>query len=203
MKAKSTEQLDNIAEDTENVDASETEVTDANGAGASDTPTPWQGLSREQVEDLKAKAAKADEHWDRLVRQTADFENYKKRMAREKLEATRFANESLLEKLIPILDNFDMATAAATTSQGDSIEALRTGVNMIHTQLKSVLSQAGLEEIDASGQTFDPNWHEAISQQDSTELPEGKVMHQVRKGYKYRDRLLRPAAVVVSKKPTG
>jgi molecular chaperone GrpE len=155
----------------------------------------------EDLEQLKAKAAKADEHWDRLVRQTADFENYKKRAARERQEATKFANEALLEKLVPILDTFDMALAAASNSESASIEALRTGVSMIHSQLKNVLTQAGLEEIDATGQAFDPNWHEAISQQESAEVPEGRVLQQARKGYKLRERLLRPATVIVAKKP--
>src|SRR5215467_27886 len=101
-------------------------------------------VTPEQLGELKERAAKADEHWDRLLRTTADFDNFKKRAAREKQDAIKFANESLLQKLIPILDNFDMALAAAqTTGKGD---ALQTGVNMIHQQLKAALTEAGLEE---------------------------------------------------------
>jgi molecular chaperone GrpE len=160
-------------------------------------------VTPEQVEELKIRAAKADEHWDRLLRTTADFENFKKRATREKQDAIRFANEGLIEKLVPILDNFDMALAAAQASDGDDAQSLQTGIALIHQQLRQTLADAGLEEINAAGQKFDPNWHEAISQQETDDLPEGQVVQQVRKGYKLRDRLLRPASVVVSKPPAG
>jgi molecular chaperone GrpE len=158
-------------------------------------------VTAEQFEELKERAAKADEHWDRLLRTTADFDNFKKRAAREKQDATRYANESLLQKLIPILDNLEMAQSAAQAAQTDAAQSLQTGVNMIHQQLKNALSEAGLEELDATGKTFDPNFHEAVSQQETNAVPEGQVVQQLRRGYKFRDRLLRPASVVVSKKP--
>jgi len=154
----------------------------------------------EQIEDLKAKAAKADENWDRLLRVTADFENFKKRAAKEREETRKFAAESLMQKLVPVLDSFDMALAAANTST--TLESLKTGIAMVHSQLKGALAEAGLEEIDATGQAFDPRWHEAISHQDSAEVPEGQVIQQLRKGYKLRERLLRPALVVVARKPS-
>src|ERR1051325_7014043 len=157
-------------------------------------------VSPEQLAELKERAAKADEHWERLLRTTADFDNFKKRAAREKQEAIRYANEGLLEKLVPVLDNFDMALAAAQTSSADAAQSLQTGVAMIFQQLKKVLTDAGLEEVDAAGQRFDPNWHEAVSQAESAEVPEGHVVQQLRKGYKLRDRLLRPATVVVAKR---
>src|SRR5437867_649229 len=90
-------------------------------------------VSPEQLNELKERAAKADEHWERLLRTTADFDNFKKRAAREKQDAIKFANESLLQKLIPVLDNFDMALAATQTSaKGDAVQSLQTGVNMIY-----------------------------------------------------------------------
>src|ERR1044072_8948636 len=161
--------------------------TKADNAESSKTPTTPRGTP-EQIEEWKAKAEKADEHWDRLLRTTADLENFKKRAARERQEAVRFANAALLEKLVPALDNFDMALAAANNAEGGSMESLKTGIAMIHNQLKAVLTEAGLEEIDASGQRFDPNLHEAVSQQESSEVPEGHVLQQLRKGYKLRDR---------------
>ena len=181
----------------------------AEAAGAGTAPNPNSAgaadasLTPEQLQELRAKAAKADEHWDRYVRQTADFENFKKRAARERQEAAKSANESLLGKLIPVLDNFDMAIAAATSAQTTSVEALKTGVTMIHNQFKSALADAGLEEIDATGQPFDPNLHEAVSQVASTTVPEGHVLQQLRKGYRFRDRLLRPATVVVAQPPAA
>src|SRR5437868_15167332 len=84
-------------------------------------------VTPEQFEELKARAAKADEHWERLLRTTADFDNFKKRAAREKQDAIRYANEGVLEKLVPVLDNFDMALAAAQTSSGDAAQSLQTG----------------------------------------------------------------------------
>ena len=159
-------------------------------------------VTPEQLEELKQRAAKADENWDRLLRTTADLDNYKKRAAREKQDAIKFANESLLQKLIPVLDNFDMALAAAQSSgTADAVQSLQTGVNMILTQLRAALNEAGLEEIDATGKPFDPNFHEAVSQQESADVPEGRVLQQLRRGYKLRDRLLRPATVIVAKKP--
>ncbi len=158
-------------------------------------------LAPEQLEELKERAAKADEHWERLLRTTADLENFKKRALREKQEAIKFANEALLRKLIPALDNFDMALAAAQNPQTEAVQSLQAGINMIYQQLKSALLEAGLEELDATGKPFDPNFHEAVSQKETAEAPEGHVVQQLRKGYKFRDRLLRPASVVVAKRP--
>lgn len=165
-----------------------------------------QPLTEEHIQELQAQAAKADEYRDQLLRTAADLENYKKRAAREKQEAIKFANESLLGKLIPVLDNFDMALAAVSSAQGTAApqaatDSLQQGVSMIQQQLKQVLADAGLEEINAAGQPFDPNYHEAVSQQESADVPEGHVLQQLRKGFKLRERLLRPATVVVAKAP--
>jgi molecular chaperone GrpE len=161
-----------------------------------------QELSGAPLAELKEKAAKGQQYYDQLLRTMADLDNYKKRAARERQEAIKFANEGLLEKLMPILDSFEMAAAAANTPS-TSVQSMQAGITMIHQQLKSALANAGLEEIDASGRAFDPNLHEALSQQESAETPEGHVLQQVRKGYKLRERLLRPASVIVAKKPAS
>lgn len=154
------------------------------------------------LEELQKKAAKADENWERVVRISADLDNYKKRAAREKQDAIRYANESLLEKLIPVLDNLEMALLAAkSASESTSAQSLLDGVAMIQQQLKTVLGECGLEEVDATRQVFDPNVHEAVSQMPSAEVAEGHVLQQLRRGYKLKDRLLRPATVVVASKP--
>jgi len=158
-------------------------------------------LAPEQLEELKTRAAKADDHWERLLRTTADFDNFKKRAAREKQDAIRYANEDLLEKLVPVLDNFDAALSAARNNSADDAQSLQTGVAMIFQQLKKVLTESGLEEVDATGQKFDPNLHEAVSQQETADVEDGHVVQQLRKGYKLRDRLIRPATVVVAKNP--
>jgi len=184
------------------------EPTETASAAAGNRKAPAQTtvpaeapLTAEQIEELKLKAAKADEHWDRLLRTTADLENFKKRAARERQEAIKFANGSLLEKLIPALDNLEMALAAANNAESRSTESLKTGIAMIYNQLKAALADTGLEEIDATNQPFDPNLHEAVSHQESADVPEGQVLQQLRKGYKLRERLIRPATVVVARKP--
>ena len=166
-------------------------------------PLSIDTLSPEQFEDLKTRAAKADEHWERLLRVTADFDNFRKRSAREKQESVRFANEALLERLIPVVDNFDMALAAAQNTQGESSQSLQTGINMIYQQLKQLLIDSGLEEIEATNKPFDPNLHEAVSQRDVVDVPEGQVVQQLRKGYKLRERLIRPATVIIARKPSN
>ena len=153
---------------------------------------------------MKERASKAEEYWDRLLRQTADFDNFKKRAAREKTDAIKYANEGLLQKLIPIVDNFEMALAAASNENAaGSAQSLQQGVAMIQTQLRNALLDAGLEEIDATNKVFDPNLHEAVSQKETAEVPDGSVVQQLRKGYKFRERLVRPASVVVAKKPAA
>ncbi len=174
------------------------DAADGAAAGMDESLAPGV-LTPRQIEQLKEKAAKADEYWDRLLREAADFDNFKKRAARDKQEAVTFANESLLQKLIPVLDAFEMALAA-TAKEPDGAQSLRAGIVMISNQLKSALHQAGLEEIDATGKVFDPNFHEALSQEQTEDAPEGNVVRQLRKGYKFRNRLIRPAGVVVAKK---
>jgi molecular chaperone GrpE len=195
--------LAEIEERSVSMKKTETENTEA---GAAEMAEPLvqvdvATITPEQLEELKTRAEKGDEHWERLLRTTADFDNFKKRAAREKQDAIRYANEGMLEKLVPVLDNFDAALSAAQASSADGAQSLQTGVAMIFQQLKKVLTESGLEEVDAAGQTFDPNLHEAVSQQESADVPEGAVLQQLRKGYKLRDRLLRPATVVVAKRP--
>ncbi len=183
---------------------SEVVTPEAGGQTAVEEPAAGeQPLTPEQLAELKAQAAKAQENWDKLLRTAADFENYKKRAARERQEITKYANESLLERLIPVLDSFENALNATGGAPPTSVESLQQGIQMIHQQLKSILSEAGLEEIDAANKAFDPNWHEAMAQLERADMPEGQVAQQIRKGYKLRDRLLRPAGVVVAKAPTG
>lgn len=191
----------------ENIPSATEPATDAPAADApaavEETPVAPapETLSAEAIEELKSQAAKANENWERLLRTTADFDNFKKRAAREKQDALRYATESLISKIIPVLDNFEMALAAAQNSSAEGLKSLQDGVTMIQSQLKSALTDSGLEEVDATGKPFDPNIHEAVSQQESADVPEGHVLQQLRKGYKIRERLLRPATVIVAKSP--
>lgn len=186
----------------ENIPSANEPATDA-PAAVEETPVAPapETLSAEAIEELRSQAAKANENWERLLRTTADFDNFKKRAAREKQDALRYATESLISKIIPVLDNFEMALAAAQNSSAEGLKSLQDGVTMIQSQLKSALTDSGLEEVDATGKPFDPNIHEAVSQQESADVPEGHVLQQLRKGYKIRERLLRPATVIVAKSP--
>ena len=181
------------------------EVPAAATEPAAANPPVVAELTPEQLEELKARAARADEHWDRLLRTAADLENFKKRAARERIEAAQAAAAALIQKILPVLDHFEMAQTAAQTAEvpRGGIASLQAGVAMIQQQLKNTLAEIGLEEIDASGKPFDPTWHEAVSQQETADVPEGHVVQQLRKGYKLRDRLLRPATVIVAKKPSA
>lgn len=158
-------------------------------------------IRAEELAALREKAGQVDALKDRLLRGVADLENFRKRAARERQEAVQFANQSLLERLIPALDNLDMALTAVGSAQGASVDSLKTGVEMVLVQLRSVLKDAGLEEISAVGQPFDPTWHEAVSEQETKDVPEGQVLQQLRKGYRLQQRLLRPANVVVARQP--
>jgi molecular chaperone GrpE len=134
---------------------------------------------------------------DLAVRTQADFENFRKRAAREKDDAIKYANASFLDRLIPILDNFELGLNAARTGAANS--PIIAGMDMVSRQLADFLASSGVEAINAEGQPFDPNLHEAVAQEESPSVKEGVIIRQLRRGYKLRDRLLRPATVVVSK----
>jgi molecular chaperone GrpE len=140
--------------------------------------------------------ADLDRFRDLALRSQADFDNFKKRAAREKDEAIKYANSSLLERLIAIVDNFELGLAAAK-GEGER-SPIYSGMSMVLKQLTDFLADNGLQPIEAEGQKFDPNLHEAVAHEPSDDVPEGGVVRQMRRGYKLKDRLLRPSIVVVS-----
>ncbi len=156
-------------------------------------------LPRAELDRLRAEAAKAAEHWDRLLRVQADLDNFRKRMAREKQDWIKSANERLLSALLTPLDHFEMGLDAAR--QSPSLEALLDGMRLVHSQFHDALRAQGVTEIEAVGEPFDPSRHEAVAQQES-EAPEGQVIQQLRKGYRLHDRVLRATRVIVSKGPS-
>lgn len=137
---------------------------------------------------------------DAAHRAAAELDNFRKRTARELTETVKYANANLLESLLPVLDNFDYGMAAAKAeSEGSN---LFIGLSMVLRQVQDFLKENGVEEIPAVGLAFDPNLHEAVSQQPSDTVAEGAIISQTRRGYKLRDRLLRPASVIVSSGPS-
>jgi molecular chaperone GrpE len=167
--------------------ASPTSVLSGAGAAQGESEDPTAGLQ-----------ADLDRFRDLALRSQADFDNYKKRSAREKEEAIKYANSSLLERLVGILDNFELGLAAAK-EQGPS-SPIYSGMVLVQKQLNDLLTENGLQPIEAEGKKFDPNLHEAIAHEPS-EFAEETVIRQTRRGYRLKDRLLRPARVVVSSGP--
>lgn len=175
-----------MSTDSEKLDEQQTVETAPETAGDETTP---------QV-DL---AAELEKYKDLALRTRADLENYRKRAIREKEEAIRYANASLVESLVPIFDNFELGLGAARTATDPA--GIIMGLDMVRKQLEDFLRDYGIEAVDAVGQPFDPNLHEAMAQEESDTVPEGTVLRQIRKGFKLKDRLIRPASVVVSKGP--
>ncbi|MCX6958647.1 MAG: nucleotide exchange factor GrpE [Verrucomicrobiae bacterium] len=158
--------------------------------------TPPPAAPQDPVEALQAEVNK---YRDQSLRTAADLENYRKRMIREKEEAIRYANMGLLEKLIPILDNFELGLEVAKTAPDVSAASIVQGLSMVQRQLFDFVKEHGITAVEAIGQQFDPKLHEAIGHESHEQVPEGNVISQVRRGYKLADRLIRPAAVIVSK----
>src|SRR6202171_4120683 len=150
-------------------------------------------------DSMASLQADLDRFRDLAQRTQAEFENYKKRCAREKEEGIKYANTGLLEKLVPIIDNFELGLSAARGEGAGS--PIYSGMSLVLKQLNDFLAENGLQTIDAVSTEFDPNLHEAIAHEPSEEFPEGTVIRQARRGYKLKDRLLRPSSVVVSSGP--
>ncbi len=154
-----------------------------------------------QIDLLKERLAKSEEQAkeleDRLLRLAAEFDNYKKRMAKEFGYLVKNANENLILQLLDTLDNFQRALDSAKTS--DDYESFHKGVELIYDHMKEILTKEGLKEIEALGKPFDPNFHEAVTQAESDEYDEGIILDEISKGYMLNHRLLRASKVVVSK----
>lgn len=150
-------------------------------------------------DEIASMQADLDRFRDLAMRTQADFENYKKRCAREKDDAIKYANKSLLEKLVSIVDHFELGLEAAK-GEGEK-SPVYSGMSLVLKQLQDFLADNGLQPIEAVGEKFDPNLHEAIAHQPSAEVPEEHVITQTRRGYRLKDRLLRPSTVVVSSGP--
>jgi len=154
-------------------------------------PTPLEKLQAQ----LDEKTRESSEYFDKWLRLRAEMENFKKRMQKEKADRLRFGNEDLLKALLPILDNLNRAIDHGKNGRENS--PLLAGVEMIHKELLNTLERFGVKPIPAAGEVFDPEKHEAISQEES-DLEANRVVAAVQNGYFYHDRLLRPAKVIVS-----
>jgi len=151
-------------------------------------------MTEEQVEQAEAEKEPEQEVDDRLLRLAAEFDNYKKRAARERQEYVALANERLVQALLPILDDLERALQAASAHEEAKLEE---GVRLVHRSFEQLLQREGVEEIDTSG-AFDPHVHEAMLAMPSAEAESGAVLDVVQKGYKIGSRVVRPARVIVA-----
>lgn len=179
---------------TTNVDTEENPAAE----GADNSAPATEKAAPDPLATAQADAAK----WkDSAMRATAELENYRKRVARERDEDYKRAQAVVIERLLPVLDNFELGMMEVR--KGDPKSPIVVGMEMIERQLKEFMSGSGVEVIEAVGAKFDPNLHEAVSQEESAEFAEGVIIRQLRRGFRLRDRLLRAAMVVVSKGAPG
>jgi len=166
--------------------------------GSEDSPPAGAGVSPSgDANESQKLRAERDTLLDRLARMQADFENARKRAARDQQEFREYALADGIKTLLPVLDSFERALQSGSGEKSE----LRSGVELIYKQLQDALAKLGLRPIPAKGEAFDPRWHEAIEMVDTTEVEDHQVMDELQHGYKLKDRLLRPAMVRVARNP--
>lgn len=158
-------------------------------------------LTSQEFKALDDRAKKSEDYYDRLLRLQADFDNYKKRIEKDRIEFIKYANEEIIAEILKILDDFERAVEAGKTKH--DFEVLYKGIEMIHKDLKEFLKQKGLKEIEAKGKPFDPNEHEAMMQEETDAHPEDYVVEELQKGYTLNGRVIRTAKVKVAKRPVN
>ena len=158
------------------------------------------GNNKKEIEALKKKLEEKENeavaNYDKFLRAVAEFDNYKKRVLRDKADTVKYANEEIIKDILPFMDSLDRALEQET---GD-VQAFREGIALIQEQLLRCLKKHGVERIDAAGQDFDPNFHEALMRMESDQHEDNKVISEMEKGYLLNGRLVRPARVCVCKK---
>lgn len=174
----------------------ETSATETNEAPAAAKAEAAASEMKNEVEQLKERLNEAE---DKFVRSRADLENYRKRAQRETAEARQAAKVGTVEQFLPVFDHFQMAMHHV--GENSDFETLKQGMDMILNEFSRTFETLGVKQIDATGQKFDPNIHEAMAQEPSSEIPAGQVLRQWKCGYRLGERLLRPATVVVSSGP--
>jgi molecular chaperone GrpE len=157
---------------------------------------------RAENEELRRELEAAKGAQDRLLRLTADFDNFRRRNLKEREESHRYGSENLVKELLGTVDNLERAVDHARRSGGD-FEAMLQGVELVQRELSGILGKHGVTRIEAAGEPFDPSVHEAVAQQEDGTVPANTVVQVYQPGYRLWDRMLRPARVVVSKVPEG
>jgi molecular chaperone GrpE len=166
--------------------------SDTQSRGA-DAPPAGEASAADSVDALKRER---DDVYDRLLRKTAEFDNYRKRVDRERREQAEMASADVLRALLPVVDDFERALQAGS---GSDVDTYRKGIELIHRKLVDLLHKHGVRPIDAVGKRFDPHVHEAVAHEDSPGRNDGEIIEEYQRGYTLGDRLLRPAMVKVAK----
>lgn len=176
-------------------------------SGTEESGGAVQGMPADATAQLKADLAAArneSEQWrDRFLRKAAEYENFRKRCDRERAETGAVVKSSVLAEFLPILDVCERALDSLTAEAGKTgaLQKYREGFELLYKQLGDTLSRLGVTVLEAKGQKFDPHLHEAITHQETTEYEENTVIEELRRGYLFNERLLRPAQVVVASRP--
>jgi len=174
--------------------------TQAEASAGTQEQAAMDGSPGGELETAKARAA---ENWDKYVRLQAEFENYKRRMHKEQSDSLKYAQLPVLREMVGILDNFERAVEHARANPSPELEGIVSGIDMVVQQMVSAFEKFGMTRIKALGEVFDPTLHEAMSIRETEEVPENQVVDEFQPGYVLHDRVVRPAMVVVSKKPAG
>lgn len=199
VKGEEAREEENAQEASEPCGEDPSKVSEATGGSepAEGGPAEPEEIRTPSVEEqLSAAREESRNNYERYLRAVADMENYRRRVLREKEELRKYSVSSIVEGLLPSLDNLRLGIESA--KQHPEAKVMTEGFEMVFNQMKSALAEHGLEEIHPEGEHFDPHQHEATAQEPHVDIPEGHVTRVVRKGYSLNGRLLRPASVVVS-----
>jgi len=182
----------------EEMDGEGEEALSPEDESQSENEIPLAEMTKDQlIEKISEVQASADANMDNYLRSQAEMENMKKRFQKDKQDLIKYGNETLTKQLLPVADNLEKALDHSKDE--NSLEALRDGVDLTLKGLMNVLEKAGVEVVEAVGTPFDPNFHEAVSEQEDDQATPGTVLKELQKGYLLNQRLIRPAMVIVNK----
>ena len=197
MKKKDEQKLEEMQQEIDEAEAAQEDAAEGSEEEASEEAAAADAAMQEEIEALKGQVdglnKDLQEKKDRLLRLQADFDNFRRRSAKEREEISAVVTQNFCKDMLPLLDNFERAMAAETKD----VEAFQKGVEMIFTQFQEILKKNGLEHIEAVGQKFDPNFHQAVMRVEDPEKEDDTVAQELQKGYMVKGRVIRPSMVQV------
>ena len=197
MKKKDEQKLEEMQQEIDEAEVAQEDAAEGSEEEAPEEAAAADAAMQEEIEALKGQVEKLtgdlQEKKDRLLRLQADFDNFRRRSAKEREEISAVVTQNFCKDMLPLLDNFERAMAAETKD----VEAFQKGVEMIFTQFQEILKKNGLEHIEAIGQKFDPNFHQAVMRVEDPEKEDDTVAQELQKGYMVKGRVIRPSMVQV------